>query len=393
MKSRVTDASADVSIRKAKNIERIRSLLVDRPRDLLFFELAVRTGLPASYLLNLKVADLEINGSEIYMNVDKKGSQLSRPLFIDALVADTIRSYLADIKAMRDDYLFPSRKAKGPLTISSASRMVRGWFRQLKLKQPVGLLSLRRAHHIRDQIQRAPDARARLDAKSRLIPRTIKYAPLKEKVFYELQSAILSGRVLPGEKILAEDIARQMGVSRTPVREALSRLEATGFIYPQKGGGSIVNDLSEKELEEIVEVRLLLEIAIAKHVTSIESDVEAEETYANLENLLDKMKSASERKLVDDYLNANQEFHHTIYRMAQRPVLFHLVETVWHRISPYLYIEIRRLTEFDWMGDIARHYRMLEALRIRDTEELCRLLTEDIQEVARAVKLFFNQSR
>ncbi|MEW5723225.1 MAG: FCD domain-containing protein [Thermodesulfobacteriota bacterium] len=389
MKSKKINTLSSGPVNELKYLERFRSLLSGRPRDLLFFELATRTGLPASYLLNLKVKDLALNESEVYLKANMEDNIISRPLVIDEPFRNTLKGYLTEIRASEDDYLFPSRKGGGPLTIASASRMVRGWFKQLKVKSPGGLLSLRRAYLLHYHSPRPSGREARPEAASKPLLRPLKSTPLQEMVLDELQRAILSGRILPGEKIMAEDIARQMGVSRTPVREALSRLQASGFVYPQKGGGSVVTHLSEKEIEEIVEVRLLLEITIARQAAGIES----EETCAKLEQQIAKMKSASEKGNVDDYLKANQEFHHTIYRSVQRPFLRQLIETVWHRLSPYLYIEIRRKDEFDWTGDITRHRLMLEALKRRDTEELCHWLSEDIKEVARMVKVAFDQNK
>jgi DNA-binding GntR family transcriptional regulator len=83
-------------------------------------------------------------------------------------------------------------------------------------------------------------------------------------VYKELETAILSGHIRPGERIITEDIAQRLAVSKIPVREALRRLEAGGLISIKPNWGSTVSELSKESLKEILQIRINLECMAAQ---------------------------------------------------------------------------------------------------------------------------------
>lgn len=90
-----------------------------------------------------------------------------------------------------------------------------------------------------------------------------KAKPLREQVVESIRDALLHGRFLPGERITEEGVAEMLGVSRTPVREALSLLLRNGILESRPGGGYFVPALEEQDIEDFIEVRRLLEPAAA----------------------------------------------------------------------------------------------------------------------------------
>jgi len=356
--------------------------LGDRPRDLLFFDLVVRTGLSASHLLDLRVEEVAgLNNAEGVVARESLQTE-SGAIALDPTTRQSIVRYLSQNRLKPGDYLFPTRKGDTPLGLSTVSRLVKVWFARLNLIKPAGLVTLRKTYHHHFQGYRSPSGEAPPEAASASVLPPLKAKPLQEMVMDELHRAIFSGRIPPGERIMAQEIARNMGVSRTPVREALSRLEAMGFVSAFKGGGFIVSDLSLSDLEEITEIRLLLEVTAARKAALAPS----RETIHRLERYYLGMAQTSHKSTIKEYLEWNQRFHHGIYRSIDRSFYYQLIEIVWHRLSPYLYITLNNEEDVDWGRDLNRHRLMLEGIKERNPDKISRWLSEDIKEVDSLVK-------
>lgn len=116
--------------------------------------------------------------------------------------------------------------------------------------------------------------------------------PARERVYEHIKTAILSGHLNPGEKLTEEYLAKTLGVSRTPVREALHRLESEGLIKIRKKRGFIVSGDSKEEVEEIFELRSILE----GYALRVVSESIAEETLHQLEGFIQNAEEALRRK-------------------------------------------------------------------------------------------------
>lgn len=368
------------SIGDPRDIERLRTLLNSRPRDLLLFDLALETGMPAKQLLGLKIKDL--HGLEVgeKLSLPQRKSDPRSSVSMSHRLFQTFGRYLSEVRPELDDYLFKSRKGSGPLSISSASRMVSGWFDRAGISGMSGLLSLRKTwadqhgtpslkeEEQGQEILREEDSTYRLN--------TIKAPTVQELVYKKLEQVIVSGHIRPGEQLVTEKLARQMGVSRIPVREALGRLEARNFITIKPKKGIVVNQLSVDKLREILEVRLMVELPAAKKATVRRS----EDTLRSLELLNKQYLSARRNNDADELLRVNKKFHFTIYRESQMPILLTMIENLWNQVSPYYHIMFRQTELSDPLTGIDYHRRMLEAMRKRNPEEVCRWLRTDLTE-------------
>ena len=366
------------SISDPRDIERLRELLNSRPRDLLLFDLAIETGISAKQLLGLKIKDLygiEVGGKLPFLtgkSDPRSYVNMSHRLF------QTFGRYLSEVKPALNDYIFKSRKGSAPLSRSSASRMVRGWFDKTGISAMSGLSSLRKTwadqhgksslNEKEQEILSGKDSTYHLD--------TVKASTLQELVYKKLEHAIVSGHIKPGKQLFAEELARQMGVSRIPVREAFGRLEARNFITIKPQKGAIVNQLSMKKLREILEVRLLVELPAAMKAAVQRS----EGTLISLELLNDQYLSARRNNDSDQLLRVNKEFHFTIYRESKIPVLLTIIENLWNQVSPYYHIMFRQTELSDPLTGINYHRKMLEEMRKRNPEEVSRWLRRDITE-------------
>lgn len=137
-----------------------------------------------------------------------------------------------------------------------------------------------------------------------------------------IRNAIQSGELKPGQRIGPRELAEELGVSYTPVREALTLLEHEGFVSRQPNKGTYVRSMSRTQIEQIYSLRLLLEpMATAEAVLHVEKGF-----LVKLHGFL--------RPSEDDAGHAettfrNQDFHFAIYSAAHNPPLFNLIKQLW----------------------------------------------------------------
>ena len=144
---------------------------------------------------------------------------------------------------------------------------------------------------------------------------------LRERVEIALASAILSGEMKPGELFSAPTLAARFNVSATPVREAMLNLEKRGFVEIVRNKGFRVTSVSDKDLQDIVEVRQLLEPPVAAALAGrIPTDA-----YPHLRELADRIVDGAARGSLGDYLEADAVFHAAVTAYADNPRLSSLI--------------------------------------------------------------------
>ncbi len=354
------------TLNSLNDIERIREQISDKPRDLLLFDFASQTGLKMVNLLPLRIVDVK------YLKVGESfpysGSQ---PLGFDGgimteFLKKAIQNYLNKTGAKDNDYLFKSRKSSKAITITSASRLVKSWFQSAGYKGETGARSLQKAWvlYFRNGDDTIMNSKATF--------KTIKTVTIQEKVYEELFQAIISGRILPGQKLIATKIANEMGVSLIPVREAMVRLRGTGLLCTDKNRGFITNEVSKKNIREISKVRILLECLAAENGTKNCSP----KNINRLTAIQQKMTASSLDR--ENYLNLNHEFHFIIYRAADMPMLLNIIEGLWTKVSPYLHLYIERTTLSDIGSTLKIHEGMLKGMEERSSETVQKWIKEDI---------------
>ena len=138
------------------------------------------------------------------------------------------------------------------------------------------------------------------------------YLPLRDVVFNTLRQAILRGEMEPGERLMEIQLAQKLGVSRTPIREAIRKLELEGLVIMIPRKGAEVAHITEKDMRDVLEVRCTLEelaVALAcKNVTP--------ERIMDLRAANKVFESAIVSKDVVNIVDADVQFHDTIYAMT-----------------------------------------------------------------------------
>ena len=130
-------------------------------------------------------------------------------------------------------------------------------------------------------------------------------AGLADRVYYELRDNIGSHQIRPGERLQEVSLAAQLGVSRTPVREALARLESEGMIVVE-GRGFVVPELTDADIDEIYQLRFLLEPAAARIAVA---EVSSPTDLASMSSAVDDSVAAEKNGDFRAFLEANSRFH------------------------------------------------------------------------------------
>ncbi|HLT59280.1 MAG: GntR family transcriptional regulator [Limnochordales bacterium] len=181
-------------------------------------------------------------------------------------------------------------------------------------------------------------------------------------VYEMVREWIAAGQLRPGERLSEEDLARRAGVSRTPVREALKRLEAEGFVQVIPYRGVVVAEPSADEVADLCVVRDALEALAARLAAQSATDLE----LAALEEINDEFEAAVARGDMQAMVDANLAFHEAIWRASRNRFLTQQLRQLRDRIlsrqSTTLTIADRR------QAAVHEHRLILQALKDRDPD-------------------------
>lgn len=195
---------------------------------------------------------------------------------------------------------------------------------------------------------------------------------LGEHVFESLKHSIVRGKVSSGEWLVESHIAETLGISRTPVREAIHKLELEGLIERQPRGGFTVLGLNRNDIEETFGIRSVLEgyaarLAAVKH---------KEEELAALEKKIEEFQNALDRKKMDVLPVINTEFHDLLYALSKSPKLLHMINSLQDQI--YRYREMILKEKRFAITSNQDHIQMLKLIRRRDAEGAEQLVRDHI---------------
>lgn len=213
----------------------------------------------------------------------------------------------------------------------------------------------------------------------------IDYRTVLKAVTDRLRADILAGRLGPGTRLNQDDVAKQLGVSRTPVREALRILESEGLIDRRPHRGAVVVNLRPEDILETFEIRAMLEAKACELAAPRLTDT----TIARLHQIFDALNQADLDE--DRWLDLNRSFHTTIYPASGWPRLCSLIEAQRNVVQPYLRASFAYLGR----GPSAReeHARILAAAEDRDADRLARCTVEHLRTTAKGLIGFLSSSR
>lgn len=156
-------------------------------------------------------------------------------------------------------------------------------------------------------------------------------ASLSSNVQVAIRDAIIRGRFSPDQRINADQLSRELGVSVIPVREALRSLEVDGWVYFIPKRGAFVSSRSDGEAQEVLEARLILEPQIAFMAASRRTDAH----LATLQQLVEAGYEAASRNNLTDFLHINTEFHRVLADGTRNAVLIRLYSRILGYVELY----------------------------------------------------------
>ncbi|NVO05463.1 MAG: GntR family transcriptional regulator [Rhodoferax sp.] len=202
----------------------------------------------------------------------------------------------------------------------------------------------------------------------------------QDTVYATLRQWITVGRFLPGERLKIRNVAADLGVGQMPVRAALQRLAAEGALINVPHAGVMLPLLSAPELDDLVQMRMLLEGEAAARGSLQLRAAQIKTLHA----LCQRMARALAAGRAADYLAANEDFHVLLYRAAGSPLLFELIDKLWLKAGPIS----NQL--FDTPEPLARlndaHVAVMRAIEQRDSAGARQAIAQDIREAARFLR-------
>lgn len=214
--------------------------------------------------------------------------------------------------------------------------------------------------------------------------RSLRRENLSNQVFEQIKEMIVRGEIPAGKRMIESEIAESMGISRTPVREAVHKLEAEGLLNPLPKGGYVVRGLDISDIEETFEIRSILEsfasyLAAQRHsnkeIMPLEEKIEEFQRYLDNHNL---------RELA----RINTEFHELLYALSRSPRLVKMIHNLRNEIYFLRKIILRSV-------DMARlsnndHREIIKAIKKREAKKVERLVRDHI---LRGKEFVINQIR
>ncbi|GFZ92888.1 GntR family transcriptional regulator [Nesterenkonia alkaliphila] len=192
--------------------------------------------------------------------------------------------------------------------------------------------------------------------------------PIGERLAEILRKAILDGELPPGTEIRQEALAKQHGISRIPVREALQLLERDGFLVMKPNRRAVVAGVSDGDLKDHYEVRALVEGALARRAAeNLKDPQELQDAHLIGEQLMNSTDASA-------LVRANEIFHRAVWEAAESARLYSIANQLWTGIPPYRVL----LLPSGANASIQEHSMILEAIITHNPESAQKRMSDHI---------------
>lgn len=199
---------------------------------------------------------------------------------------------------------------------------------------------------------------------------------LRGKVFIQLENAILNGKYKTGDSLIETKLSEELGVSRTPIREAIRQLELEGLVQAIPNKGAIVTGLSPKDIDDIYTIRLAIEGIAARWAAE---NITAEE-LKELKHSLELEEFYTEKDDLEQILKLDTKFHETIYRASKSKPLMNMLSNFHH------YIQRARTYSLGMSGRakeaLEEHEAIYEAISQKNAKEAEELTIEHVKKAS-----------
>ena len=210
--------------------------------------------------------------------------------------------------------------------------------------------------------------------------KTLEHQNISGKAYEILLEMIVSRTLEPGERLIEEQLAKNLGVSRTPLREAINRLSKDGLVHLQARKGASVKEFEIEDVIEVYDIRMALE------------GLAANQAAATIElKKLEKLKRLFESSEAEDLLKADAQFHDLIISSCGNKRLISALNDLKN------FIQIFRVAGYTFKGRsiaaVSDHMKIIEALINRDGQQAEALMRKHIENTKKGILKSFSEER
>lgn len=200
---------------------------------------------------------------------------------------------------------------------------------------------------------------------------------LRGRVFSRIENDILNGKYQPGDSLIETKLSDELGVSRTPVREAIRQLELEGLVQTIPNKGAVVMGITARDIEDIYTIRMMIEGLAAGWAAENATDTELQELREAIE--LEEFYTA--KNDVEHLMHFDSRFHEIIFKASKSRVLMNTLSSYHH------YVQKARVTSFSLPGRailvLDEHKAIYQAILDRDPERAEKLTVRHISNASR----------
>lgn len=205
------------------------------------------------------------------------------------------------------------------------------------------------------------------------------YLPLRDVVFNTLREAILNGEIEPGERLMEIKLAETLGVSRTPIREAIRMLQIEGLVNMTPRKGTVVADISKEDLKNVLEVRRVLEELAVTLACQNMTDNDVEELKQNL----NEFENAIEKEIPSDIAKIDVAFHDIIYKATKNDRLIQILYNLREQMFRY---RLEYIKDFDTRQTVIKdHEKLIHAIENKDIESAKQIIVSHIDDQEKTI--------
>lgn len=211
------------------------------------------------------------------------------------------------------------------------------------------------------------------------------YLPLRDVVFHTLREAILKGELKPGERLMELQLAAKLGVSRTPIREAIRMLEQEGLAVTIPRKGAEVAKMTEKDMQDVLQVREALDELAA----NIACERITQEELDELVTAMHEFEISTRTKDLKRIAETDVKFHDVIYRATDNPKLVTMVNNLREQMYRYRVEYLK--DEKNYPTLLKEHKEIVEGLKTQNKEMIAEAMRKHVANQAAAVQVMIKE--
>lgn len=211
------------------------------------------------------------------------------------------------------------------------------------------------------------------------------YLPLRDVVFNTLREAILKGELKPGERLMELQLAARLGVSRTPIREAIRMLEQEGLAVTIPRKGAEVAKMTEKDMEDVLQVREALDELAATIACEQMTQEQLNELMRAMHEFEESTKTGNVKKIAE----SDVRFHDIIYQATENPKLVSILNNLREQMYRYRVEYLKDEKNYPML--LKEHQEIAEGLALKNKDKVTAMMHQHVANQMTAVKAIIRE--